>query len=106
MAGMGRLRQRPLQFDDRLLYMVLLHGDSPKGTELSVVKWTDNRKVPQITFKLDWTKHANAAPFKRRDAMLEPLSIGVLHFLGTGMQDNLADKAKRPDVLIWRFCGA
>ena len=50
--------------------MVLLHGGSPKGAELIASKWATNRKVPQIAFKPDWTKHAKAAPFKRNDAML------------------------------------
>jgi hypothetical protein len=44
--------------------MVLLHGGSPKGAELIAAKWADSRKVPQIAFKPDWTKHAKAAPFK------------------------------------------
>ena len=57
-------------------------------------KWADNRKVPQIAFKPDWTKHAKAAPFKRNDAMLDVLPIGVMVFPGTGIQDNLADKAR------------
>jgi hypothetical protein len=35
-----------------------------------ILKWATNRKVPQIAFKPDWTKHAKAAPFKRNDAML------------------------------------
>ncbi|MGY4311224.1 hypothetical protein ACVWW1_000527 [Bradyrhizobium sp. JR3.5] len=50
--------------------MVLLHGGSPKGAELIAAKWATDRKVAQIAFKPDWTKHAKAAPFKRnrRDA--------------------------------------
>ena len=48
--------------------MVLLHGGSPKGAELIAAKWASNRKVPQIAFRPDWTKHAKAAPFKRNDA--------------------------------------
>jgi len=55
--------------------MVLLHGGSPKGAELIAAKWADHRKVPQIAFKPDWTKHAKAAPFKRNDAMLNVLPI-------------------------------
>ena len=86
--------------------MVLLHGGSPKGAELIAAKWADNRKVPQIAFKPDWTKHAKAAPFKRNDAMLETLPIGVLHFPGTGIQDNLADKAKKLGIPVWKFGGA
>ena len=57
-------------------------------------------------FKPDWTKHAKAAPFKRNDAMLELLPIGVMHFPSTGIQDNLADKAKRLGIAVWKFGGA
>jgi YspA, cpYpsA-related SLOG family len=83
--------------------MVLLHGGSPKGAELIAAKWGTNRKVPQIAFKPDWTKHAKAAPFKRNDAMLDVLPIGVMVFPGTGIQDNLADKARKLGIPVWRF---
>ena len=74
--------------------MVLMHGGSPKRRKIAA-RWADTRKVPQIAFKPDWTKHAKAAPFKRNDAMLDTLPIGVIIFPGTGIQDNLADKAKK-----------
>jgi hypothetical protein len=83
--------------------MVLLHGGSPKGAELIAAKWATNRKVPQIAFKPDWTKHAKAAPFKRNDAMLDVFPIGVMVFPGTGIQDNLADKARKLGIPVWRF---
>jgi hypothetical protein len=83
--------------------MVLLHGGSPKGAELMAAKWATNRKVPQIAFKPDWAKHAKAAPFKRNDAMLDVLPIGVMVFPGTGIQDNLADKARKLGIPVWRF---
>jgi hypothetical protein len=83
--------------------MVLLHGGSPKGAELIAAKWATNRKVPQIAFKPDWTKHAKAAPFKRNDAMLAVLPIGVMSFPGTGIQDNLADKARKLGIPVWKF---
>lgn len=83
--------------------MVLLHGGSPRGAELIAAKWAHDRKVPQIAFKPDWTRHAKAAPFKRNDAMLDVLPIGVVHFPGTGIQDNLADKARRLGIPVMRF---
>ena len=86
--------------------MVLIHGGSPKGAELIASKWANRRKVPQIAFKPDWTKHAKAAPFRRNDAMLELLPIGLMHFPGTGIQDNLADKARRLGISVWKFGGA
>ena len=83
--------------------MVLLHGGSPKGAERIAARWADHRKVPQIAFKPDWTKHAKAAPFKRNDQMLDVLPIGVMVFPGTGIQDNLADKARILGIPIWKF---
>ena len=81
--------------------MVLLHGGSPKGAERIASGWADNRKVPQIAFKPDWAKHAKAAPFKRNDAMLAALPIGVLVAPGSGIQANLADKARRLGIPVW-----
>jgi hypothetical protein len=83
--------------------MVLLHGGSPKGAERIATSWADNRKVPQIAFKPDWTRHAKAAPFKRNDAMLDAMPIGVLVFPGSGISANLADKAKKMGIPVWRF---
>ena len=101
--------------DDRLIWaqldkvhskhpdMVLLHGGSPKGAERIAACWADNRKVPQIAFKPNWTRHAKAAPFKRNDAMLSVLPIGVMVVPGTGIQDNLADKARKLGIPVWRL---
>ena len=83
--------------------MVLMHGGSPKGAEKIAARWADIRKVPQIAFKPDWTKHAKAAPFKRNDQMLAVLPIGVIIFPGTGIQDNLADKARKMGIPVYRF---
>jgi hypothetical protein len=84
-------------------YMVLLHGGSPKRAELIAAKWAANRKVPQIAFRPDWTKHAKAAPFKRNDAMLDVLPIGVMVFPGSGIQDNLAAKARKLGIPVSRI---
>ena len=105
-----------LDFDDHLLIwdrldkvhakhsdMVLLHGGSPKGAELIAAKWATNRKVPQVAFKPDWSKHAKSAPFKRNDLMLTMMPIGVIVFPGTGIQNNLADKARRMGIPVWKF---
>ncbi len=83
--------------------MVLLHGGSPKGAELIAAKWADARKVPQIAFKPDWTRHAKAAPFKRNDQLLEVLPIGVIVFPGSGISDNLADKARKLGIPLFDF---
>jgi hypothetical protein len=83
--------------------MVLVHGKSPKGAELIAAKWADTRKVPQIGFAPDWTKHGRSAPFKRNDAILDLLPIGVIVFPGTGIQDNFADKAKKLGINAYDF---
>lgn len=83
--------------------MVLLHGGSPKGAERIAACWADNRKVTQVAFKPDWTRHAKAAPFKRNDQLLEVLPIGVVVFPGSGISDNLADKAKKLGIPLLDF---
>ncbi|ESZ67701.1 hypothetical protein X727_23900 [Mesorhizobium sp. L103C119B0] len=86
--------------------MVLMHGGSPKGAERTAARWADHRKVPQVAFKPDWSKHAKAAPFKRNDQMLAVLPIGVIIFPGTGIQENLADKARKLGIPVYRLGGS
>ena len=83
--------------------MVLMHGKSPKGAEKIAARWADHRNVTQIGFSPDWTKHGRAAPFKRNDQMLDVLPIGVMVFPGTGIQENLADKARKMGIPVWNF---
>ena len=72
--------------------MVLMHGGSPKGAEKIAARRADTRKVRQI-----------ALPFKRNDQMLAVMPIGVIIFPGTGIQDNLADKARKMGIPVYRF---
>lgn len=83
--------------------MVLLHGGNPKDAEKIASRWADHRKVPQVAFKPDWAKHGKAAPFKRNDQMVDVLPIGVVVFPGTGIQDNLADKARKLGIPLFDF---
>jgi hypothetical protein len=83
--------------------MVLLHGGSPRGAERIAACWADNRKVAQVVYKPDWTREGRAAPFKRNDRLLEALPIGVIVFPGSGISANLADKAKKIGIPVWRF---
>lgn len=85
--------------------MVLMHGKSVKGAEKIASRWADHRNVPQIGFAPDWTKHGRAAPFKRNDQMLNVLPIGVMLFPGSGIQHNLADKARKLGIPVWQFGG-
>jgi len=83
--------------------MVLLHGGSPRGAERIAARWADHRKVAQVVFKPDWNRHRNAAPFKRNDEMLDALPTGVIVFPGSGISANLADKARKMGIPVWRF---
>ena len=85
--------------------MVLLHGGSPRGAERIAACWAEKRKVAQLVFKPDWTRHAKAAPFRRNDALLATMPKGVIVFPGSGITENLADKARRFGIPVWR-CGA
>ncbi|TCN17234.1 DUF2493 domain-containing protein [Sinorhizobium americanum] len=85
--------------------MVLLHGGSPKGAERIAACWAEARKVTQIAFKPNWTKHAKAAPFRRNDDMLSVMPAGVIIFPGSGITGNLADKARRLGISVWQVAG-
>ncbi|KQZ61091.1 hypothetical protein ASD67_17605 [Sphingopyxis sp. Root1497] len=83
--------------------MILLHGATPTGAERIAACWADSRGVAQVAFRPDWNRHGKAAPFKRNDRMIEALPVGLIVFPGTGIQDNLADKAKKAGVPLWDF---
>ena len=83
--------------------MILLHGATPTGAERAAACWADSRGVAQVAFRPDWNRHGKAAPFKRNDRMLEALPVGVIICPGTGIQDNLADKASKMGIPLWDF---
>jgi hypothetical protein len=56
-------------------------------------------------FRPDSAKHGRSAPFKRNDAMLDILPIGVLVFPGTDIQENLADKARKLGIPVLKHEG-
>jgi hypothetical protein len=83
--------------------MVLLHGGTPTGVEHIAECWARARAVPTVVFRPDWARYAKAAPFKRNDVLLEQMPAGLLHFPGTGISANLADKARKIGIPVWRF---
>jgi hypothetical protein len=83
--------------------MVLIHGGTDRGAERIAACWADARKVTQIAFKPDWSREGKAAPFKRNDRMLEVMPIGVVVFPGSGITDNLADKARKLGIRLFDF---
>ncbi len=83
--------------------MVLLHGGSKRGAEWIARKWAETRHVPHVPFEPDWSAHVKGAPFKRNDLMLEQMPAGIVIFPGSGIQDNLATKARTLGIKVWRL---
>ena len=83
--------------------LILLHGGSPTGAEKIAALWAREKNVPQQPFAPEWERHRKAAPFKRNDAMLAQMPKGVIVFPGSGIQDNLADKARKIGIRVWDF---
>ena len=83
--------------------MVLLHGGSLHGAERIATCWAENRKV------------ANSSQIGRGAATPRPSSapiacsrlcrLGATVFAGSGISDNLTDKAKKPGIPLWHFDG-
>jgi len=72
--------------------MVLVHGGGP-GAEKIAARWAESRGVHQVVCKPDWNAHGRAAPFRRNDRLLSLLPKGVISFPGSGISENLVDKA-------------
>jgi hypothetical protein len=83
--------------------MVLMHGATPTGAERAAACWADARGVPQVAFRPDWNRHKKAAPFKRNERLIEAMPAGLVVFSGTGIQDNLVDKARAFGIPVWDF---
>lgn len=83
--------------------MILLHGGTPKGAELIAAKWADTRNVTQVVFRPDWKSHGRAAPFKRNDKLLQTVPQGLIATPGTGITENLVDKARKLGIRILRI---
>ena len=81
--------------------MVLVHGGGP-GAEKIAARWAESRGVHQVVCKPDWNAHGRAAPFRRNDELLRLLPKGVIAFPGSGITDNLVDKATQLGIPVHR----
>ncbi|MDE0381684.1 MAG: DUF2493 domain-containing protein [Rhodospirillales bacterium] len=79
--------------------MVLVHGGAP-GIETVAAKWAEARSVDQVIVRPDWKAHGRAAPFRRNDALLDLLPKGVIAFAGSGITNNLVDKARQMGIPV------
>ena len=82
--------------------MVLVHGGGP-GAEKIAARWAESRGVHQVVCKPDWNAHGRAAPFRRNDELLSLLPKGVIGFPGSGISENLLDKAAQLGIPVKRY---
>ena len=73
------------------------------GIERVASQWAEHNGVHQIVCKPEWDKHGRAAPFRRNDDLLNLLPKGVIAFPGSGITENLVDKAKRLGIPVQRI---
>ncbi len=81
--------------------MVLVHGGG-QGAEMVAARWAESRGVHQVVCKPDWNAHGRAAPFRRNDELLSLLPKGVIGFPGSGISENLLDKATQLGIPVKR----
>ncbi len=95
-----RLEKARAKYQD----MVLVHGGGP-GVERIAAQWAERHGVHQVVCKPDWNAHGRAAPFRRNDELLNLLPKGVIAFPGSGVTENLVDKATQLGIPVQR-CAA
>ena len=94
-AVIARLDKAREKYSD----LVLVHGGGA-GVERIAASWAERNGVHQIVCKPDWNKHGRAAPFRRNDELLNLLPKGVIAFPGSGITDNLVDKARQLGIPV------
>ncbi|MDE0050570.1 MAG: DUF2493 domain-containing protein [Rhodospirillales bacterium] len=99
-AVIARLDQAKAKCAD----IVLVHGGGP-GVEKIAAQWADRNDVHQVVCKPDWNRHGRAAPFRRNDELLNLLPAGVIAFPGSGITDNLVDRARQLGIPVDRCSG-
>ena len=82
--------------------MVLVHGGGP-GAEKIAARWAESKGVHQVVCRPDWNTHGRAAPFRRNDQLLKLLPKGLISFPGSGVSDNLVDKATQLGIPVHRI---
>ncbi len=91
----AKLEQARAKYAD----IVLVHGGGP-GVEKIAAQWADRNGVHQIVCKPDWDRHGRAAPFRRNEELLNLLPKGVIAFPGSGITENLVDRARQLGIPV------
>ena len=79
--------------------MVLLHGGGP-GAEKIAARWAEKHGVHQVVCKPNWDRDGKAAPFRRNDVLLNFLPKGLVAFPGSGITNNMIDKARKIGIPV------
>ena len=79
--------------------MVLVHGGGP-GVERIAARWAERHGIDQVVCKPDWDRHGRAAPFRRNEELLQLLPKGVIAFPGSGITENLVDRARQLGIPV------
>ena len=82
--------------------MVLVHGGGP-GAEKIASRWAESKGVHQVVCRPDWNAHGKAAPFRRNDELLRLLPKGLISFPGSGISENLVDKAVQLGIPVHKI---
>ena len=96
-AVISRLEKTRAKYTD----MILVHGGGP-GVERIAAQWADRNGVHQIVCKPDWDRHGRAAPFRRNEELLNLLPKGVIAFPGSGITENLVDRARQLGIPVMK----
>ncbi len=94
-AVIARLDQTRAKYAD----LVLVHGGGP-GVEKIAARWAERNGVDQVVCKPDWDRHGRAAPFRRNEELLNLLPKGVIAFPGSGITENLIDRARQLGIPV------
>ena len=94
-AVIGHLDKAKAKYAD----IVLAHGGGP-GVEKIAARWAERNGVHQVVCKPDWTAYGRAAPFRRNEELLNLLPKGVIAFPGSGITENLVDRARQLGIPV------
>ena len=97
-AVIARLDQARAKYSD----IVIVHGGGP-GVEKIAARWAERNGVHQVVCKPDWDRHGRAAPFRRNEELLNLLPKGVIAFPGSGITENLIDRARQLGIPVARY---
>jgi hypothetical protein len=84
---------------ERVADMVLVHGGDAKGVDRLAAAWAEQRKIAQITFRLD-TRLGQRAGFKRNEQMLALKPRYLVAFAGNGVLERLVIQAKEQGIHV------